>query len=759
MPTKTIESTVIGRPTPRIDGPLKVSGTAKYTSDYHFPDMVFAVPVCSTIANGTITDLDTSQAEKMTGVLAVYRRDNLGNIFRTAPSNDTDGNIDEARPPFEDDVIRYYGQYVAMVVAYTFEQAQAAAAAVKVAYKQDKPNVSEELEAVGDPTVVSKRGNPDQAFQSTALKLDEMYGTPVETHNPIELHATVAVWNGHRFTLYETTQGVANHRKVMAQMLGVSREQIEVITRFLGSGFGGKLTPWPHAVLAAAAARTLNRPVKLVISRQMMFQNVGHRPQIQQRVRLSANADGKLTSLQQDYVNHTSILDDYDEGCGEATGYLYSTPNLLVTSGLARRNVGTPTAMRGPGAVPGLFALESAMDELALKLKIDPVELRLRNEPQIDESENIPFSSRHLRECLTLGAEKFGWSRRNAEIGSMKINDTVLGWGAATGSWIAARSPCSATVELKQDGSARVACGTQDIGTGTYTILAQLVSDETGVPPEKVDVVLGDTALPPGPTSGGSQVTASVIPAVLEASQKARQNLLKVAAKANASPFKGKKLTDLSFRNARVHVGAEETGNGVLFSELLRTVKINSISGSGQSEGTPSKSQFSSHSFCAHFVEVTWQPQIAQLRVSRVLTVIDAGRILNPKAASNQIEGAIVMGVGMALFERTVYDPRSGAPINSNLADYLVAVNADAPQIDVTFLDYPDTKLNALGAKGVGEIGLAGVAAAITNAIHHATGVRVRDLPVHTEDLLVAGGPESVGRNPDYAKRFIAAAP
>jgi xanthine dehydrogenase YagR molybdenum-binding subunit len=737
MPTTTMESTVIGIPTPRIDGPLKVSGAAKYTSDYHFPDMLFAVLVCSTIANGNITDLDTSQAEKMTGILAVYHRGNLGNIFRTAPSNDIDGNIDESRPPFEDDVIRYYGQYVAMVIAYTFEQAQAAAAAVKVAYKQDKPNVSQELEAEADPTVVSKRGNPDQAFQSAALRLDEVYGTPVETHNPIELHATVAVWNGHKFTLYETTQGVANHRKVMAQMLGVSPEQIEVITRFLGSGFGGKLTPWPHAVLTAAAARTLNRPVKLVISRQMMFQNVGHRPRIQQRVRLSANADGKLTSLQQDYVNHTSILDDYDEGCGESTGYLYSTSNLLVTSGLARRNVGTPTAMRGPGAVPGLFALESAMDELALKLKIDPVEFRLRNEPQIDESENIPFSSRHLRECLTLGAEKFGWSRRNAEIGSMKSNDTFLGWGVAAGSWIAARSPCSATVELKQDGSARVACGTQDIGTGTYTILAQLVSDETGVPLEKVDVVLGDTALPPGPTSGGSMVTASVIPAVLEASQKARQNLLMVAAKADGSPFKGNKLADLSFKNAQVQVGAEENGNGIPFPELLRTVKINGISGTGQSEGTPSNPQFSSHSFCAHFVEVTWQPQIARLRVSRVLTVIDAGRILNPKAASNQIEGAIIMGVGMALFERTIYDPRSGAPINSNFADYVVPVNADAPRIDVTFLDYPDYKLNALGARGVGEIGLAGVAAAITNAIYHATGVRMRDLPVHIEDLLV----------------------
>jgi xanthine dehydrogenase YagR molybdenum-binding subunit len=741
MPIQTIESPVIGTPTPRIDGPQKVSGSARYTSDYHFPDLVFAVPVCSTIAKGTITDLNVSQAEKMAGVLAVYHRRNLGKLFRTVPTDGLDTYLDEKRPPFEDDVIRYYGQYVAVVVAYTLEQAQAAASAVRVTYRQDQPNVSDELEYEEHPTIVSKRGDPGQAFQSAAFKLDETYRTPVETHNPIELHATVALWDGHKFTLYETSQAVVNHRDVMAQMLGVQPEQVEVISRFLGSGFGGKLWPWSHSFLAAASARNLNRPVKLVISREMMFQNVGHRPRTQQRIRLGATADGKLTSLQQDYVNHTSILDDYDEGCGESTVYLYSTPNLLVRSGMARRNVGTPTSMRGPGAVPGLFALESAMDELALKLKIDPTELRLRNEPQMDESLNIPFSSRHLKECLTLGAEKFGWSRRDAKIGSMKSDGLVLGWGIAACSWLAARVPSEATVELRQDGSARIACGTQDIGTGTYTILAQLVSNETGIPLEKVEVVLGDTALPPGPISGGSWVTASVIPSVLEASQKAVKSVLAVANKVNGSPFKGKKPSDLSFKNGRVYSGDTGAQAGIPFPDLLRIANINSVSGSGQSGGTflsPEKPKFSFHSYGVHFIEVTWQPQIARLRVNRVVTVIDAGRILNPKAARNQIEGAVVMGVGMALFEHTMYDSRSGAPINNNLADYVVAVNADAPQIDVTFLDYPDTKLNPLGARGVGEIGLAGTAAAITNAIHHATGVRIRDLPVHIEDLLVS---------------------
>jgi xanthine dehydrogenase YagR molybdenum-binding subunit len=304
----------------------------------------------------------------------------------------------------------------------------------------------------------------------------------VETHNPIELHASVSIWDGSKFTLYETTQGVVNHRAVLAQMLGVPKENVQVISRFLGSGFGGKLFPWSHSALAAAASRKVNRPVKLVVSRAMMFSNVGHRPLTQQRVRLAAAPDGKLLSLQHDYINHTSILDDYEENCGEATPYLYSVPSLTITSGLARRNVGTPTSMRGPGAVPGLFATESAMNELATKLNIDPVQLRLLNEPEKDESNGLPFSSRHLQECLKTGAEKFGWIKRNPAVGSMQEGDLILGWGMAACSWIAERFPCEANVELRSDGIVRVTCATQDIGTGTYTILAQVVSAKTGVP-------------------------------------------------------------------------------------------------------------------------------------------------------------------------------------------------------------------------------------------------------------------------------------
>ena len=735
------ESKIIGVSTPRVDGPLKVSGSAMYASDHHFPGLLYAWPVCATIANGTVTGLDTAAAEKMTGVVAVYHRGNIGKLYRVPPATGFSLIVDERRPPLEDDVVRYYGQYVAVVVAQTVEQARAAAESIKVSYSRQKPAMDDKL--LGTPLTTdkpdqkSKRGDTAAALQSAKTKVDSVYTMPVETHNPIELHASVAVFDGQKYTLYETSQAVMNHRDVMAAMLGVPTEQVQVITKFLGSGFGGKLWPWPHGVLAAACARNLNRPVKLVVSRQMMFQSVGHRPAIDQRIQLAAESDGKLTAVQQDYVNHTTILDDYDEGCGEITPFIYSTPNLLVTGGMARRNVGNPTAMRGPGAVPGLFALESAVDELAIELKMDPVQLRLKNEPAIDESLGIPFSSRHMKECLTTGAEKFGWSRRTPEVGSMKRDGLTLGWGVAACSWLAARTETEATVELRQDGSARVACATQDIGGGTYTVMAQVVSHQTGIPMNKIDVVLGDSSLPPGPISGGSWVTASMTPSVLQAAENAGKALLLAAVRSEGSPFKDKKQDDLEFVDGSVRLKGQPQG-AVPLAEILRIAKVNSVSGTGKSEGTlgEAKPKLSFHSYGAQFAEVTWQPEIARLRVSRVVTIIDAGRILNPRPARNQIEGAIMMGVGMALFEETMYDPRSGAPINNNLADYVVAVNADTPEIDVTFLDYPDYALNSLGARGVGEIGLAGIAPAITNAVYHATGVRVRDLPVRIEDLL-----------------------
>jgi xanthine dehydrogenase YagR molybdenum-binding subunit len=740
----------IGRDTTRVDGPRKVSGLAQYTSDFHFPGMLYAVPVGATIANGKITKLDVSAAEKMPGVRAILHRGNIGKIFRSIPQPGFEGVCEERRPPFEDDVIRYYGQYIALAVAETFETAKAAADAVRATYSTGKPNVETHLVADADPDLVmtsfgprhrldSHRGDTDAAFASAPVKLDHTYVTPSETHNPIETHATTAIWEGHNLSLYESAQGVVNLRSVLAQMFGLSNENVRVITKFVGSGFGGKLFPWTHCPLAAAAARQVGSPVRLVLSRKMMFHGVGHRPRTQQRIKIGATAEGKLVSLHHDYIYQTSMLDAHHEDCGEATPFHYSVPNLRVTFGRAKRNIGAGADMRGPGAVPGMYATESAMNELAHQLKIDPVKLRIMNEPKLDEGLGIPFSSRHLLECLQLGSERFGWSKRDPAVGSMKRNGLTLGWGMAGCAWVAGRFAAAASLQLRDDGTTRVACATQDIGTGTYTILAQLASQKTGVPLEKVEVALGDSSLPAGPISGGSLATSSIVPAVFAAANSAVESLMMVAVSTPTSPFVGHKSEDLAFENGHVFLKSEDSARGVPFADLLRGANLRLVTGSGDAPATfgAPNPKFSVHSYGCHFAEVTWQPEIARLRVSRVVTVIDAGRIINPLAGRNQIQGAVVMGIGMAMLEHTSYDPQNGAPINSSMADYIVPVNADSPPIEVHFLDYPDKEVNEVGARGIGEIGLAGIPAAITDAVHHATGVRVRELPIKIEDLLV----------------------
>ena len=743
---------VIGAVVPRIDGPLKTTGTARYAVDHNFPGLVHAVAVQATIGKGKTRGLDASEAEKMPGVLLVLHHGNIENVYRFAAHED-DGTISEARPPFEDENIYYWGQFIAAVVAETLEQAKAAANAIKIAYDVETPDVNPDLSDFTGPRPESwRRGDPDKALASAPVTVDETYSTPVETHNPMEMHGTVAVWDGDDVTLYESSQGVVNHRIVMTAVLGVSRENVRVISRFIGSGFGGKLFPWPQSTIAAAAARKLNRPVKLSVDRRMMFSNTGHRPRTQQRIRLGATQDGKLTAIRHDFLTETSQLDDFVEHCGEQTPFLYSCPNLVVTTGMVRRNVGAPAPMRGPGAVPGLFALESAMDELAIKLKMDPLELRLKNDAERDEGTNRPFSSRHLKECWTTGAEKIGWKSRTPEPGSMRRNGKFIGWGLAGASWSAARIPCTATVELCPNGRVCVRCATQDIGTGTYTVFAQVVHARTGVPLDRIDVFLGDSSLPEGPTSGGSMATSAVLPATTTAVNSAVTRLLHVAAMTPKSPFHGMKPESLAFSDGMVRTKEEPqvvgvayrpnsqlAANGLPFEEVLKLANLSGITATGKTAPSfedPKAKQYSLHSYGCHFAEVEWEPEIARLRVSRIFSIFDCGRIINKGAGTNQILGAAVMGVGMAMFEETVHDSRTGQPINGSFADYIVPVCADLPDLDVTFLDYPDLIVNEYGARGIGEIGMAGVAPAITAAVHHATGVRVRELPIRIEDLL-----------------------
>ena len=756
MATDTLPhaSNIIGAAVPRIDGPLKTTGTARYAVDHDFPNLVHAVAVQSTIGKGRIRSLDVAAAEKMPGVLLVLRHGNIQNVFRTFPRQQ-DGAMAESRAPFEDENIYYWGQYIAVVVAETLEQAKAAASAVRADYEVEPPDVRTDLSADFDGKRESswKRGDPDQALTSAPVMIDQTYSTPVETHNPMEMHGTVAVWDGDNVTLYDSSQGVVSFRTVMSEVLGVPRENVRIISRFIGSGFGGKLSPWPQATLAAAAARRLNRPVKLSVDRRMMFSNVGHRPRTQQRIRLGATPDGKLTAIRHDFYTETSQLDDFVEHCGEQTPFIYSCPNLEVTTAMVRRSVGAPAPMRGPGAVPGLFALESAIDELAVKLKMDPLELRYKNDAERDEGKNLPFSSRHLKECYQVGAEKIGWKQRTPEVGSMRRNGKIIGMGVGAASWSAARIPCTASFEFCPNGRVCVRCATQDIGTGTYTLFAQVAHAKTGVPLDRIDVFLGDSSLPDGPTSGGSMVTSAILPAATAAVSQAVTRLLNIAAQTPGSPFHGAHPDTLTIADGRVvskeqqpqavgvamRSGADLTGNGLPFEEVLKLANLSGITATGHtfpSFEDPKAQKYSLHSYGAHFAEVEWEPEIAHLRVSRIFSIFDCGRIINTKAGTNQILGAAVMGVGMSLFEETHYDKHFGQPINGNFADYLVPTCADLPDLDVTFLDYPDLIVNEYGARGIGEIGMAGVAPAIASAVYHATGIRVRELPIRIEDLL-----------------------
>ncbi|MFZ0662552.1 MAG: xanthine dehydrogenase family protein molybdopterin-binding subunit [Acidobacteriaceae bacterium] len=731
-------TSVVGKDVTRVDGRLKVTGRAAYAVDHRIDGLVYGVGVASTIGSGTITGIDASVAERMPGVLAVLHHGNTEPLFRTAEPFEPDSHPGESRPPLEDNTIHYYGQFVALVVAKTSQQAQEAARHVKMSYDAKTPltRMNDAGAVTGPPKRNYSRGDAEAAFASAPVKIDATYVTPTETHNAMEMHGSIAVWKDGKLTMYETTQGVMNHQGVISQMTGVPVENVHVISPFCGGGFGSKLFPWPQSPLAALAARALGRPVQVTVPRSLMFTTTGHRPETEQHVRLGATEDGKLLAIAHEVRNHTSQTNDYVEGCTAPTPFLYSCPNVTAVQRLVKLNVGTPTSMRGPGTTPGLFALDSAMDELAVKLNLDPLELRLRNYAEKDEGSNRPFSSKHLRECYQTGAERFGWSRRNPKIGSMRDGKEILGWGMGTSTWGAYRGGARARVRLSADGRARVSSATQDIGTGTYTVMALIVSDKTGIPLDRVDAVLGDSSLPPGPTSGGSSATATIVPAVAMAAMNAIGEVMKLAVRTEGSPFAGADADSLEMTGGRVHKKGEAVESGLPFEQLLKMRRIAALDGEGKTGGAPEARQYSMHSFGAQFVEVGWDPGIARLRVRRTLTVMDAGRIISGKAGRNQILGAVVMGIGMALLEETIYDPRNGKPVNNNYADYMVATNADVPEQEVIFLDYPDPVIGEYGARGIGEIGLTGMAPAITMATYHATGVRVRELPIRVEKLL-----------------------
>lgn len=675
----------------------------------------------------------------MPGVLLVMTHEN-------APRLPNDGKP-ALEPPagrvlslLQDDQVHYNGQPVAVVVGDTLEHAQAAARMVRVEVAQQPARLDFETARadahspgkVQTQSADTMRGDMASGMAQAAQRIEAIYGTPMEAHNPMEPHATIAVWEGDSLTLYDSTQYVSGVRRTVAKTLGLSPDKLRVVCPFVGGGFGCKGSVWSHVVLAAMAARQAGRPVKLVLERAQMFGPVGGRPRTEQRIAMGAASDGRFTAISHDSLTTTSMIEDWTEPCAIVTRMLYDTPNQRTTHRLARLNVGTPTFQRAPGEATGTFALEVALDEMAYALGIDPVELRLRNDAAQDPEKRIPWSSKSLAACYRTGAERFGWARRNPQPGSMREGTTRVGWGMATATYPANRSAAAATARYLPDGTAQVESGSQDLGTGTYTVMTQVAADAMGMPVDRVLFSLGDTRMPEAPVSGGSQSVASVSPAVQAAGQQARDALIAAAIADASSPLHGLDAGAITVADGvlSAHSGAREPAAAVV-ARYGRPIEVTAKVQPGEE-----KQKFSMHSFGAVFAEVHVDADLGVIRVSRIVGSYGVGRLLNAKTGRSQLMGGIVWGIGMALFEESLLDPRYGRIVNNNLAEYHVPVNADVPDIDILVLDEADPHINPLGAKGIGEIGITGVPAAIANAVYHATGRRVRELPITLDKLI-----------------------
>ena len=730
-------ASVIGQPLDRVDGRLKITGAAKYAADFPIEGMAYGYPVQSTIARGKVIRIDDSAAAKAPGVLGVVTRANAPKLHQPANDFGSSTKLGESRMLFADDRIHYAGQYLALVVADSLECAIAAARLVRVEVKEEEPVLGmdrgEQFRPADDFAKTNyRRGDAASAFKSAPHQVRQTYRTPVEHHNPMEPSASIAVWEDGKLTMYEATQWVAAARNVVADTLGLPRENVRVISRFVGGGFGCKGFIWPHSILAAIAARQLGRPVKVALGRQHMFTSVGHRGATEQTVSLGADDYGKLVAIQHENLTHASPVDDFIERCGVITGFLYDCPNVSIRNTGVRVNIATPTPMRAPGESPGLFALESALDELAWELKLDPVELRLRNYAQTDAEKGLPYSSKLLRDCYRAGMERFGWKKREGPPGAHRDGRHLIGWGMATATYPGYRSPGAAKVQIRQDGTVVVSSATQDLGTGTYTTMTQIAAEALHIAPDRILAELGDSELPPAPVSGGSMTTASVTPAVKAAADEAVAKLKRCAIEDPGSPLHGLKVEEIE-----ADAGSLRAGNtAVRYEDILRSAGQDKIEAEVNVQPDAESEKFAIHSFGAQFSEVRVDSDTGEVRVAKHIGVFDIGRVINAKTARSQALGGITMGVGMALLEHTVYDRQHGLVVTNNLADYAMPVNADIHDVDAIFVEYPDPIISPVGARGVGEIGITGVAPAIANAVYHATGIRIRDLPITPDKLL-----------------------
>ena len=736
----------IGKPESRVDGRLKVTGGANYAADFDVPHLAYGYVVSGEITKGKITKLETAKAEAVEGVLKVLTHENRpSTAWRDANYKDEIAPAGSPFRPLNDENILFSGQPIALVVAEDFETARFAATLVEVEYESEPHETDLDANrekarkpkkgAPGYNAPPGERGDAEKAWEDANFKMEADYSTPIEHHNPMEIHASTVVYEGDgKLKIYDKTQGVLNNKKYVVNAFGLNADDVQVMSPFMGGGFGAGLRPQYQLFLAVLAALDLKRSVKLMLTRAQMF-TFGHRPRCEQRVSLGAHDNGTLESMTHTALEETSQFEDFAETVVNWSGVLYNSVNAKFDYNVASLDYNTPLSMRAPGAVLGVYAIESAMDELAEKLEMDPLEFRIKNYTYDDPNAGLPFSSKELMECYKKGAAKFGWEKRNHKPRSMKEGKELVGYGMATGVWEAQQSAASAKVVLNANGSVESSSATSDIGTGTYTAMTQITAEQLGVSMEKVEFKLGDSNLSQSPLEGGSWTVSSIGPAIKAACEEIHKQLFELAQDQDEK-FAETEFEGVEFGDGKITL-KNDSSKSIVFTEILKKAgkdKIEQESSVKPDTAKRNKYTINTHSAC--FVEVRVDEELKQIRVTRVVNAFAAGRIINPKTSRSQIIGGVVWGIGMALEEESVVDHKFGRFVNQNLAEYHLPVNADVPEIEVIFVEEHDEIVNPIGAKGLGEIGIVGVAAAIANAISHATGKRVRDLPITLDKLL-----------------------
>ncbi len=736
----------IGKPTNRVDGPAKVLGTAKYAAEFNVPNLLYGYVVSSPITKGRITKIDAAPVLALPGVQQVFTHENVPALawFDRSYKDDVAPGGSPFRP-LHDAQIKYSQQPVALVVADTFELARYAASILVIEYEQEahETELATQLDKAYQPgkgktgyQPPQSRGNFGRGWQAGVAHMEAQYSHHAQHHNPLENFATTVEWLGDKkLNVYDKTQGVFNSQQYISKIFGLSPEQAHVVSKYTGGGFGSGLRPQYQLFLAVLTALELERSVRVSLTRQQMF-SFGHRPHTLQHVAMATNADGSLAGINHVAVAETSRFEDFTENVVGWTGSLYDCKNVKLDYRLAKLDIYSPLDMRAPGAASGSIALEIAMDEMAYAAGLDPLEFRIRNYADRDQAQDKPFSSKNLRGCYHEGAAKFGWDKRNPEPRSMRDGHQLVGWGMGGGIWDATQQKTAAKASLDADGHLTVSSGTNEIGTGTYTIMSQIAAESMGLPIEAVTFVLGDTTLPVSPLQGGSWTASSVGTAVKDACTALGEALLKQAKKQDHAAFKDARLADVEFANGQMRLW-QDSSQAIVLRDLVQASGEAKIEAEATAKPDKLKQlKYSIHAHNAVFVEVKVDEDLGTIHVTRVVNAVAAGRILNPKTARSQVLGSVVWGISMALMEESIMDHRFGRYMNHSLAEYHVPVNADIHDIEVVFVHEEDDVVNPIGVKGIGEVGLLGVAAAISNAVFHATGKRVRDLPVTIDKLL-----------------------